>query len=338
MMQGKTGLKLPLKPFILLFMIAAVVGGVGAVARPSRPDGGSGFFKPTTQAALQAAIQEAFNECYVLQLDPTTRITATSTINITVDKDCGQKPRGVDGHGASIEATITNGTDVMRITSTTNVRGLFIQAIHISGGFYTGLNAGNCLVIVAPKNKAIYKATLRDIYVDYCSGSGLVVKGDFFESLIDNLQTENHGQDGIVLDHGDDGGILSNVMLRAPNISRNRGYGLHALRANSIDISQGSVINNWKGGLLGERGLRTVDSVNCENSGPVCVDIPTSDFPTRIVGTNASTDGATRGKGPGSGPMLYAYRYGGAASKLIQSDNYITFYGSGKFTGAIRAP
>jgi hypothetical protein len=92
---------------------------------------------------------------------------------------------------------------------------------------------------------------------------------------------------------GVDGGIISNVMIRSPNLSRNQGYGFHAGRANSIDISQGSFINNGKGGLLGEHGIRTVDSVNCENSGLVCIDIPTSDFKTRLIGNNASPDGAT---------------------------------------------
>ena len=66
-------------------------------------------------------------------------------------------------------------------------------------------------------------------------------------------------------------------MIRSPNLSRNHGYGFHARRANSIDISQGSFILNGKGGLLGEHGIRTVDSVNCENSGLVCIDIPTSE-------------------------------------------------------------
>lgn len=339
MIQGPSRHRLPLRRLVLAGVLAcAAPAGLGALAAPPRGEGMSGFVKPTTQAELQAALQAAFDDCYILQLDPTTRITASRTITLTLRDDCGQRPRGVEGHGASIVSAIDDGSDVMRITSTKNVRAIFIQGIAIHGGLHAGLKAGNCLVITAPKDKAIYKATLRDLYLDDCAGSGLVVKGDFFESLIDNLQTENHGGDGIVLDHGDDGGILSNVMIRSPNISRNRGYGLRARRAGSIDISQGSAINNWKGGLLGEHGLRTVDSVNCENTGPICVDIPTSDFPTRIVGTNASTDGATQGEGPGAGPLHYTYRYGGLPGRLIESGNYITFYGKGRFPGSVRAP
>jgi len=339
MMQGQTRSKLPLKHLILPFAIAAaaVVGAFGAVAGPPRSDGGSAFVKPTTQAALQAAIQAAFDNCYIVQLDPTTNVTADSTIVLTA-KDCAGRPRGFNGNGASIKSIINDGSDVMTITSTGEAKGLYIAGIHIYGGMYEGKVSGNCLYINAPKNLAIYVSTVRDLVLEYCGKSGLAIKGDFFESVLDNISTMANFGDGIWIDHGDDGGIISNVMIRSPNISRNRGYGLHAIRANSIDIKQGSVINNWKGGLLGEHGLRTVDSINCENSGPICVDIPTSDFTTRITGTNASTDGATQGKGPGSGPLLYTYRYHGVASKLIESENYITFYGKGKFTGNVRAP
>jgi hypothetical protein len=338
MMRGPTRTKLPFQRLIISFVVAAtVVAGLGAAVQPARSEGGSAFVKPTTQAALQAAIQEAFDNCYIVQLDPTTRVTAASTIVLKA-KDCAGQPRGFNGNGASISSTINDGSDVMTITSTGEAKSLYIAGIHIYGGMYQGKVSGNCLYISAPKNLAIYVSTVRDLVLEYCGKSGLAIKGDFFESVLDNITTMANFGDGIWIDHGDDGGIISNVMIRSPNISRNRGYGLHAIRANSIDISQGSVINNWKGGLLGEHGLRTVDSINCENTGPICVDIPTSNFPTRIVGTNASTDGATQGKGPGSGPLQYTFRYNGPASKLIESGNYITFYGKGKFTGAVRAP
>ena len=274
MMQGPTRPKLPLKRLILPFVIAAaVVGGFGAVAGPQRSDGSSAFVKPTTQAALQAALQAGFDNCYVTQLDPTTNITASSTIALTA-KNCAGRPRGFNGNGASISSTINDGSDVMTITSTGEAKNLFIAGIHIYGGMYEGKVSGNCLFINAPKNLAIYTSIVKDLVLEYCGHSGLAIKGDFFESVLDNINTQANFGDGIWINHGDDGRIISNVMIRSPNISRNRGYGLHAVRANSIDISQGSVINNWLGGLLGEHGLRTVDSINCENTGPVCVTIP----------------------------------------------------------------
>jgi hypothetical protein len=85
---------------------------------------------------------------------------------------------------------------------------------------------------------------------------------------------------------------------------------------------------------LGQHGIRTVDSVNCENSGLVCIDIPSSDFKTRLIGNNASTDGATAV----ITPMRYTFRYRGNPANLIQSENYITYYGSGTDNTAVRAP
>lgn len=292
----------------------------------------SGFARPTTQAQLQALLQAAMNGQSVM-FDPTTSVTVSSTMTILVPDN----PGNIFGNGLKINSTINNGSDVLRFVGNAqhNSRNFIVQGISIDGGGYNGLSSGNCFVIEAPHTKgSMYRVMLRDIYTASCGTNGVKITGDFFESTLDNIMSENNKGDGLFIDHGSDGGVISNVMIRSPNLSRNQGYGFHARRASSIDISQGSFINNGKGGLLGEHGIRTVDSVNCENTGLVCIDIPTSDFMTRLVGNNASTDGATAV----STPTRYTYRYHGPAAHLIQSDNYITYYGSGKNNSAVRAP
>jgi hypothetical protein len=299
--------------------------------------GGSGLAKPTTQAQLQALLQDAMNGQSVM-FDPTTSVTVSSTMKILVPDN----PGNIFGNGLRINSTINNGSDVLQFigNAKNNSRNFIIQGITVSGGVYNGLSTGNCFVIHAPHNKPLYRVMLRDIYTDYCGMHGVKITGDFYESTLDNIQSENHNGDGLFIDHGDDGGIISNLMIRSPNLSRNHGYGFHARRANSIDISQGSFILNGKGGLLGEHGIRTVDSVNCENSGLVCIDIPTSDYMTRLVGNNASTDGATGAAGANKAttPMRYTYRYNGPPANLLQSGNYITYYGRGRDNTAVRAP
>lgn len=309
-----------------------------AQTSPAASRGGSGLAKPTTQAQLHALLQDAMNGQSVM-FDPTTSVTVSSTMRILVPDN----PGNIFGNGLRIGSTINNGSDVLQFigNAKANSRNFIIQGIFISGGGYNGLATGNCLAIHAPHNKPIYRAMVRDIYTDYCGQHGIKITGDFYESTLDNIQAENHNGDGLFIDHGDDGGIISNVMIRSPNLSRNHGYGFHARRANSIDISQGSFILNGKGGLLGEHGIRTVDSVNCENSGLVCIDIPTSDYMSRLVGNNASTDGATAAAAGGNKagtPTRYTYRYNGPPANLIQSGNYITFYGSVRDNTAIRAP
>jgi hypothetical protein len=291
-----------------------------------------GLVKPTTQAQLQAILQAAMNGQSVM-FDPTTAVTVSSTMTILVPDN----PGNIFGNGLKITSTINNGSDVLRFVGNAkqNSRNFIIQGINIHGGGYVGLASGNCFVIDAPHAKgSIYRVMLRDIYTDTCGIHGIKIIGDFFESTLDNIQSENNKGDGLFIDHGSDGGIISNLMIRSPNLSRNQGYGFHSARAGSIDISQGSFINNGKGGLLGEHGIRTVDSVNCENTGLVCIDIPASDYKTRLVGNNASTDGKTAVHTP----LQYTYRYNGNPANLLQSDNYITYYGSGTNKTAVRAP
>ncbi len=303
-----------------------------AQAPPASGGSASGLAKPTTQAQLRALLQAAMNGQSVM-FDPTTSVTVSSTMTILVPDN----PGNVFGNGLKINSTINNGSDVLQFVGNAkfNSRNFIIQGITITGGMGVGLASGNCFVIDAPHAKgSIYRAMIRDIYADSCGINGVKITGDFFESTLDNIQSENNKGDGLFIDHGSDGGIISNLMIRSPNLGRNHGHGFHAARANSIDISQGSFINNGKGGLLGEHGIRTVDSVNCENSGLVCIDIPTSDFTTRLTGNNASTDGATAV----ITPLQYTYRYHGIENKLIQSGNYITYYGSGTNNTAVRAP
>jgi hypothetical protein len=317
----------------IAFLLAATTAFSSFAQTPAGLVGSaSGLARPATQAQLQALLQGAMNGQSVM-FDPTTSVTVSSTMTILLPDN----PGNIFGNGLKIRSTINNGGDVLQFVGNAkhNSRNFIIQGINIDGGGYGGQASGNCFVINAPHSKgSIYRAMVRDIYTDWCGLHGVKIVGDFFESTLDNIESENNKGDGLFIDHGSDGGVISNLMIRSPNLSRNQGYGFHAARANSIDISQGSFINNAKGGLLGEHGIRTVDSVNCENSGQVCIDIPTSDFMTRLVGNNASTDGKTAV----TTPTQYTYRYNGIPAHLIQSGNYITYYGSGTNNTAVKAP
>jgi hypothetical protein len=316
----------------IAFLLATMIAFSSSAQTPAASIGGvSGLAKPVTQAQLQALLQAAMNGQSVM-FDPNTSVTVSSTMRILVPDN----PGNIFGNGLKIRSTINNGSDVLQFVgnATHNSRNFIIQGINVYGGGYSGHASGNCFVINAPHNKALYRVMLRDIYTDFCGIHGVKIIGDFFESTLDNIQSENNKGDGLFIDHGSDGGVISNLMIRSPNLSRNQGYGFHAARANSIDVSQGSFVNNGKGGLLGEHGIRTVDSVNCENTGLVCIDIPTSDYMTRLTGNNASSDGKTAV----TTPLRYTYRYNGIPANLIQSENYITYYGVGTNNTAVRAP
>jgi hypothetical protein len=49
---------------------------------------------------------------------------------------------------------------------------------------------------------------LRDIYTGSCGIHGVKIIGDFFESTLDNMESENNNGDGLFIDHGGPGRLL----------------------------------------------------------------------------------------------------------------------------------
>jgi hypothetical protein len=334
--------------------IASLKGPKGDTgpAGPAGSGGGSGggLTKPTTKAGWQSAVQAGFDNCYIVQLDPTTNVTITGTIVLTA-KDCGGKPHGLNGNGSTLASTDSSGNDIVKLTTNAPNRATVFGNLHISGGLYAGQISGNCLTIQAAANLPIYKGTFRDLFVENCGKNGINIIGDVFESLFDNINAGNNRLDGVFISNGPgNAGIISNLMFLAPNLSRNSGYGMHLGSVNgntppgSVDIKLGSFINNAKGGILAENGIRLVDSINCENSGLICVDVPRSAFMTRLVGNNAASQGTLFALG--GVPMRYTFRYHGPPGNLMLmkghdpnvGDNYMTYYGTGTDNTAVRAP
>lgn len=292
-----------------------------------------GLPAPTTQEQFRALVQAAFDTNTVVCLAPST-VTVSSTIDIAVPAPGGHRS-GVIAPGTKINSMITNGSDVLRFTTTANARNIVIEGLSIYGGVYDGRASGNGLSIHCDIGKAMYNATLKDLVVSSCGKSGVYIAGDFFESLIDNLVSDNNNADGLSIADGADGGIISDVIVRSSSLSRNHGYGLRLDRANSVDVlAGGRFILNGAGGIFASNGIRTVESVNFENSGLIGIDIPTSDYPSRITGCNASSDESTHD--PSGVAMKHTYRYGGSPANLLQSENYYTFYGKGAQQGSVR--
>ena len=112
-----------------------------------------------------------------------------------------------------------------------------------------------------------------------------------------------------------------------------------------MDIMQGSFINNWLGGVLAENGIRSVMNVNCENSGPICVDVPYSAAQTMIFGVNMASDGTVQGTCTnGCGVATYTIRYNGPAGNIyppksqLPAWNWAAFYNVSVPGGGVVAP
>lgn len=322
------------------------VGPVGPVGPPG-PSGTESGGLPllTTQAAFSAAVQHAFDNCYVAQFDGKSKVEITSGVTFNV-KDCGHGPVGFNGNGMQISANMGGGQGILKFVTTGSNRSLVLQGFALYGGVWHGRDAGSCVTIQAAKNTPFYKFTIRDLWLDYCSGSGLRLIGDVFEGSIWNLQTENHNGSGLYMNHGADCGIISNVFVWGLNASRNHRYGMELATqsgcggVSSVHAFAPSFVSNGLGGILATGGIRNIVGGNCENSGLVCVDINDSPYQTRVVGMEMSTDNNT--KDPQSADpqaMKYLLRYPAFIDgKVKQSDNSVACYGANCTGVQLRAP
>lgn len=318
------------------------IQGIQGIPGPAGSGTGGGLPLITTQAAFVAAVNDAFANCYVAVFDGKSKFQIASTITFNV-KDCGQGPTGFNGNGMQISSTVNTGGGVLKFVTSSANRSLVLQGFAIFGDSYSGKNAGTCVTLQAEKNKAFYKFTIRDVWLDYCSGNGLDLIGDIFEGGVWNLQAENSNGSGLFMNHGTDCGIISNVFVWGLNASRNHRYGMELGTragcggASSVHAFAPSMVSNGLGGILATGGIRNIVGGNCENSGLVCVDIPDSAYQSRIVGMEMSTDNNTRDPQAPAGPnnvpaaggmaMKYLLRFPAAiAAKVKQSDNSTACY------------
>lgn len=293
-------------------------------------------YKPTNQADFVTYVQDQLDNRCVAMLDPETSINITTPVTFTLG-DSGGHLMGLKANGAKFSwAGGLSSVDMITFEADVSCRNLIIEGLSLYGAGYEGTQCDNGLVFKAPKDKAIYKAVIRDCVSAYFGAAGIVCKGDFYESLIINAQCENNLGDGLIIANGGDGGIASNVMVVAPNLSRNLGYGLKLTSAHSVDVNLGSFIVNKLGGIYASNGIRYVNGVNFENSGLTGIIVPTSDYITTVRDCHASSDGTTTA--PGGTAMRYLIDYDGAAGKIQHSGLYVTYYGGGTDNMAVWKP
>ncbi|MBS0220301.1 MAG: hypothetical protein JSR91_06125 [Proteobacteria bacterium] len=279
--------------------IALLAGSVAAIAQQQESTGAektehaaSGMVKPTSRGELQSLLQSAADTQTVVVLDPATDITVDKTIEV-VQRKATSRMWGVIGNGAKIRSAIRNRTPVVKYSviasdhqEWTSSRGLTIQTLDIIGS----LEDGPGLMLHAPTSRgAFYRAILRDNATSSSNGLGaLHIKGAVFELMIAGHASENNRQHGVAVEH-DGRAIASNVMFHGLNSSRNTMAGLYT-SSNSVDVVQGSFVNNGDSGINAPAGIRSVAFINGENTGQFVIRV--GGF-ANIHNCEASTDGKT---------------------------------------------
>jgi hypothetical protein len=344
--------------------IAAVVAAAAAAAAPLRgaraqdrgqspgagrppAEGGrdrSGLIWARNETEFAQALQSGADDRYVPLFDPRTQVTLTRTITVRQRNNDGS-PWGANGNFARVNWEGPADADMIVYRGVKGVqnRGLFLEKFSLSGNGYKGAPCGACLKLHAPDGDegALYKFTLRDIYTSYGT-YGIVLQGAVFEGMCENVHGENHRKDGMLMQHTnvhrDNRGIVSNVQLIHPNMSRNLGAGVRSVY--SCNAAFGSFILNAEGGIVAPDGLRVGFANNGENTGEAVYVVPSNGYGSNILYSEGSTDGSTHarefvdGKWKSVGkPQLYLLSRG---ADVNETGNHIATYGDAVGNRAIR--
>jgi hypothetical protein len=329
--------------------------GVARVAGPFGPDGveitppitetnpppgtipttGDSMDKPTNQIQFRDALETYRSEKRVGSLDPRTEVEIVTTIQIGAAGT--SVPWGVNGNFAKIKYVGSGGHDmlVFRGTKGTADRCLVVEKLALMGNGYSSPRAGTCLRLYAPEGDpgSFYKFKIKDIYTDYAT-HGFKLEGAVFEGYLDNIHAENHSSHGMVCLHtqtpNEHRGIISNINIVHPNLSRNTGAGL--LCTYSTNVILGSFVLNALGGVLAPEGLRAAWGNNGENTGPALFVIPSNGYGSVLRDNEVSSDGSTHHRifeggswvSKGS-PCLYLLD---GAADVKEYDGHCAYYGS----------
>jgi hypothetical protein len=290
------------------------------------------------------ALQSGADESWVPMFDPRTQVALTRTITVRQTRNDGTV-WGANGNFAKVRWAGPAGHDmiVYRGVKGVNNRGLHLEKFSLSGNAEHGAACGACLKLHAPDGDAgcLYKFTLRDIHT--ASGTyGIVLQGAVFEGMCENVHGENHLKDGMFMEHTNPGradrGIVSNIQLIHPNMSRNLGAGVRSVY--SCNAAFGSFVLNAEGGIVAPDGLRVGAFNNGENTGEAVYVVPANGYGSSIIYSEGSTDGSTHARKFENGqwisvgkPMMYLLSRGAGVS---ETGNHVATYGGAAGSPLVR--
>lgn len=286
---------------VATLLSAAALRPAGAQqGRPDRPRQdakASPFIWARNENELREALRDAAAQGFVAMLDPRTDIELSATIVLEQQKNEGMT-WGANGNHAKLRWVGPAGQDMIVVQGVKGManRGLYLEKFNLYGGGYDRAPCGACLKLRAPAGDAgsIYKFTLRDIYTSYGT-YGIVLQGAVFEGMCENVHSENHVKDGLSMENTGVGtgspGIVSNIQLIHPNMSRNHGAGVRSVY--SCNAAFGSFVLNGEGGIVAPDGLRVGFANNGENTGEALYVVPKNGYGSYILYSEASTDGRT---------------------------------------------
>jgi hypothetical protein len=187
----------------------------------------------------------------------------TRTLRLEYRSHAGHR-NGIVANGARLISAITDGTNVLEITSGGYDRFLLLEGIDIEG---SGKDGHGIVLRVETNGRAIYNFCLRDVIVKSCGGDGCYMSGNIFEGQIINSYFRDNRGNGATFAHGNRAGILSCLHVFGCIFGQNSRYGT-ALLNGAFDVAfYGSYfLDNGDFGLVAENGCSLLSDCGVENN------------------------------------------------------------------------
>ena len=171
-------------------------------------------------AAFNAALNAAATKGQVILVPSFTYalnnpIRWSSTTNVT-------QPWGLLGMGATLLSRITNGSDVMSLTSNNVVRYFNMSGIKIQG---SGSDGNGLHISALSSTVYFYNAAFENIYIEGAGKHGLLFEGDVFESSISQSYFQDNKQNGATFAQSH-GGVCSAISVVNCYLNQNGASGL----------------------------------------------------------------------------------------------------------------
>lgn len=297
-------------------------GKLAAVPFPA-PAIVTGFTVCANETELQAAVNAVASQSGgggILRLAPgSIQLTSTLTVPVT---DQGDEGVYFDVGRSPMVSGITDGvTPLIKLVGA--VKHMIFENLVIFGGAFAGAGCGDGLQIVS-SGGPILLSQFANISSSWCGGHGVVIQGDVYENVFPGLDCKNNKGSGLVVSTPN-GGVVSNLMIPSPNLSRNNRFGCEVLNfAQSIDLpAGGSFINNFLGGWQGP--IRSASLVNFENTGPAGFDFSGGlPYPATLIGCNLTSDMGTANTPANVSTTLVKYAGANGDGKLNMIGCYVT--------------
>lgn len=257
----------------------AMIGTAGAATTTPTPTLGPSIFDfgaagdgvTDDSAAFTKALQSAATNGVMVRVPSCTYAIAnpivfSSTTNVGTTW-------GLECEGARLVSKITNGGDVISLTSNNTVR-----YFRLAGGMtISGSGSdGNGLHLFAPGGAYwLYNATIEGLSVEGVGGHGLLFEGNVFESVIESSFFQDCKKNGATFAQSK-GGVCSAIQVISSYFNQNGNYGLCATNFDAtyggttdVRVYGGYCRDNQSYGFYynnGTAGTSCIEQVGFENN------------------------------------------------------------------------